>query len=85
MGFYTSAAELAKAIENFKRSFTCGLPQGGKADVAKFRRYYDQLPKLEREAFRMNEPTLYRFWIKAPTRAKRAGTQIEMFTEENTK
>ena len=82
MGFYRSAAELAKAIENFKRSFKCGLPIGGKADLAKFRRYYDQLPKLEREAFRMNFPLEYRYWVKAPARAKRAGTQIEMFTEE---
>ena len=79
MGFYTNAAELAKAIENFKHSFTCGRSEGGAADVAKFRRYYEQLPKLEREAFRMNEPTLYRYWVKAPGRAKRVGTQIEMF------
>ena len=81
MGFYTSAADLAGRIENFKAGFKCGLPQGGRADLAKFRRYYDQLPKLEREAFRMNFPTLYRFCIKpAPRKAHKGhGSQIEMF------
>ena len=79
MGFYSSAADLAGRIENFKRSFTCGLPAGGKADLAKFRRYYDQLPKLEREAFRMNYPLLYRFWIKPGTRPPAVYSQIEMF------
>ena len=85
MGFYTTAADLATRIENFKRSFTCGLPQGGKADLAKFRRYYDQLPKLEREAFRFNFPLLYRFWIKTGKRPAKRYPQIEMFDEENPK
>ena len=85
MGFYATAADLATRIENFKRSFTCGLPQGGKADLAKFRRYYDQLPRLEREVFRMNHPLLYRYWVKAGTRPPKAYSQIEMFTEENPK
>ena len=82
MGFYSSADELAKAIRNFKAQMQEGLP--GKEEMLKFRKYYEQLPKVEREAFRMNYPAEYRFWVKPAPRKKPAfGNQVDMELDDD--
>ena len=85
MGFYSSADDLAKAIRKFKEGLAEGLPEGGKKELQKFRTYYDQLPKPEREAFRMNYPAEYRFWIKRAPRKPFHGEQLEMDLTEGRK
>ena len=83
MGFYSSASDLAKAIQGFKKKMDGGgLP--GREELLKFRKYYDQLPKKEREAFRMNYPSEYRFWVKAAPQKKPAfGKQVDLELDDD--